>query len=150
MGRAAIRPTQPGDLSHHRMTCEFPVRLTRDCSAWHGATRPIAVGEHRMTIAGDSGGRTLLVSRIRPAPDHNGHRFGTPSAQRHRHATQAIEALRDLLDPHGVEIQRVSPITEEGRVVAYIVELSCSAYDYLKRFTVLEHEHWLPQAASAR
>ena len=142
--QAVPRPADPADFSSHRLTCESPLRLTDDCSIWRGATRPIAIGDYRMSLAAGGGGRTILVSRVRESMDHNGlafrtDRIGQSSSQR---AIRAIELISTALEDRGVHLQRIRPVQRGRRVDAYYLQFSDNAYDYLKQFTVLESGHW--------
>lgn len=145
-GHASIRPADPGEYSNQNITCEFPVKLTHDCSMWQGATRPIAFGNHRMSLAAGSDGRTILLSRVRPGPDHNGFRFRAKPVGRTRilQSMRAIQCIGDALEHEGIRLQRLQPVHRGHRVEGYFLEFSDNAYDYLKQFTVLESEHWLP------
>lgn len=141
--QATVRVAEPFAYASHRVTCDFPVRLTDDCSIWQGATRPIALGDYRMSLAAGDGGRTILVSRVRPGPDHNGLMFrqglkGTPSSC-------AVEAISAALRAQGISLERMQTIRRGRRIEGYYLEFSDNAYDYLKRYTVLESEHWLPR-----
>lgn len=136
----------PALYSSQKITCEFPVKLTRDCSMWQGATRPIAFGSHRMSLAADSDGRTILLSRVRPGPDHNGFRFrAKPRGKAHEiRSMRAIQCIGDALEHEGIRLQRMQPVHRGRKLEGYVLRFSDNAYDYLKQFTVLESEHWLP------
>lgn len=143
-------PQRPGlmDYAGHRVTCQHPVRLTRDCSIWQGATRPIAFGDYRMTLAADDAGSTLLISQLRPGPDHNGHAFRGPSA---RHgAADAIRRIGATLADNGIQLERMRTMRRGRRVAGYFLEFSGNAYEFLKQFTVLESEYWLPGRGRGR
>lgn len=129
-------------LSDH-ITCEVPVRLARDCSIWSGATRPIAFGNYRMRLAADHDGRTILMSRLRPEPDHNGSDF-RPTLSMSKAGASAIRLIGSALKDQGIRLQRLQPVHRGRRIDAWILEFSGNAYDYLKQFTVLESEYWLP------
>jgi hypothetical protein len=142
----------PAELSHLKVTCEIPVRLTHDCSIWHGATRPIAFGAFRMTLAADRDGTTILLTQLRPRPDHNGSRFQRPSG-RQAHLSRARAAIDEIgaaLEDRGIRLQRVQPVRHGRGVAGYFLEFSDNAYDYLRQFTVLESEHWLPKGPPVR
>lgn len=142
---AQVRTLGPGTLANHAVTCERPVRLVHDCSVWQGALRPIALGDFRMTLAADREGTTLLLSRLRPRPDHNHNQFRTRSGRDDPPlADQALERIAEALRARGVEVLRVQPVRSGRRVAAWFVECSDNAYEYLRQFTVLESEHWLP------
>ena len=147
--QASVRTYGPAEYSSHRVTCDHPVRLTHDCSVWDGATRPIAFGAYRMTLAAGRDGRTILLSQIRPGPDHNGYRFrpGPASRTGSKRTLRIIECLRDALEQEGIRFERMQTVRKGHRVAAYYLEFSANAYDYLKQFTVLESEHWLPKRA---
>ena len=149
-GQASVRALDPADYASHSVTCEFPVRLTRDCSIWQGATRPIAFGDYRMRLAADSGGRTILVSQLRLGPSHNGQAFrdGGQATSRRTGSMDVIRGIRTALEDRGIHLERLQPIRSGRRVNAYLLEFSTNAYDYLKQFTVLESEYWLPKTRS--
>lgn len=151
-GQAALRASDATDLATRTISCEFPVRLTRDCSIWQGATRPVAIGDYRMTLAADSEGRTILVSQLRPGPDHNGSEFRrTPDDHWPQHSSSdAIRLIGATLEDHGIQLERAQPLRRGRRVQAYLLEFSENAYDVLKQFTVLESEYWLPRRRSVR
>ena len=140
------------DYMSHKITCEFPVRLTHDCSIWQGATRPIAFGEYRMSVAADDDGRTILLSRLRQGPNHNGTRFRFDSNGQSRDSrpVEAIRLIGEALEQEGIRLERMQPVRRGRRVDGYFLEFSDNAYDYLKQFTVLESEHWLPRNRAAR
>lgn len=150
--QASVRVLGPGAYSGDAMTCEAPVRLVHDCSVWRGATLPIAFGGFRMTLAADSDGRTILVSRVRRGPDHNGSRFRRMAGSKARllHAAQAIDLIGAALQDRGIRLQRVQPLGHGRRVTGFFLEFSDNAYDYLRQFTVLESEHWLPKRQASR
>ncbi|MCP5434920.1 MAG: hypothetical protein H6957_05595 [Chromatiaceae bacterium] len=142
--QAMPQPVDPADFASHRLTCETPLRLTHDCSIWQGATRPIAFGDYRMSLAAGGGGRTILMSRVREAPDHNGLAFGADMIGRSskQRAIRAIELISGALEGRGIHLQRVHPVQRGRRVDAYYLQFSDNAYEYLKQFTVLESGHW--------
>jgi hypothetical protein len=144
---ASIRPTSTADYSSRRVTCELPVKLTHDCSIWRGATRPIAFADYRMTLAADSAGRTILLSRLRPGPSHNGTAFRPRPGGR---SEQAIRLIGSALENRGIRLQSMRPVQRDGRVQGYFLQFSDNAYDYLKQFTVLESEYWLPKRRGSR
>ena len=145
---AAVRPLGTDDYWLHRITCDYPFRLTRDCSIWHGATREIAFGDYRMNLAADDDGRTLLLAGIRLAPDHNGSAFRMQREDRGERALALIDQLDVALSPHGVRLERLLPVRRGRRIAGYFLTFSDDAYTILRRFTVLESHHWLPQQAS--
>ena len=147
--QASVRAYGPGEYTSHRITCDHPIKLTHDCSVWNGATRPIAFGAYRMTLAAGSDGKTILLSQIRPGPDHNGYRFrpGPTSRSSGKRTLRVIDCLRDALAQEGIRLERLQTVRKGHRVAAYYLEFSANAYDYLKQFTVLESEHWLPKRA---
>jgi len=148
--QASIRATS--GAASHTISCEFPVRLTRDCSIWQGATRPIAIGDYRMTLAADRRGRTVLVSRLRPGPDHNGAEFRrTPDRRWPQHSSRdALRLIGAALQDHGIRLERSQALRQGQRIQAYLLEFSDNAYEVLKQFTVLESEHWLPRRSRVR
>lgn len=147
-----MRVPTPAAYSSHRVTCEFPIKLTHDCSIWKGATRPIAFGDYRMTLAAGSDGKTILLSRVRPGPDHNGYRFrpGPKGKSAEKRSMRAIQCLGAALKHEGIRLERLQTVHRGRRVEAYFLEFSDNAYDYLKQFTVLESEHWLPKQNKGR
>lgn len=151
-GQASLRAASPVDSAARTINCEFPVRLTRDCSAWQGATRPIAIGDYRMSLAADSQGRTVFVTRLRPGPDHNGSEFRrTPDRRWPQHSSSdAIRLIGAALEGHGIRLERSQPLRRGRRIHGYLLEFSDNAYDVLKAFTVLESEHWLPRQSRVR
>lgn len=151
-GHASVRVSRPAEYGSQRITCEFPVRLTHDCSVWQGATRPIAFGDYRMTLAAGSDGKTILLSRVRLGPDHNGYRFrpGPTSRLGQGQSLRAIQCIGAVLEHEGIRLERMQPVRRGRRVAGYFLEFSANAYDYLKQFTVLESEHWLPKRAKGR
>lgn len=146
-GHASVRVLGPAEFASHRVTCELPVRLTHDCSIWQGPTRPIAFGDYRMNLAAGSGGRTILVSRLRRGPSHNGGSFRLETGGDARQATseQAIQLIGAALGDQGIRLERMRPVNRGRRVDGYFLQFSDNAYDFLKQFTVLESEHWLPK-----
>ena len=139
---ASLQRHNPTEYARHRVTCEFPVRLTHDCSIWQGATRPIAFADYRMTLAAGSNGKTLLISQLRLRPDHNGNAF-----RNHPGRQGALEAIRHIgaaLEDRGIRLERLKAVHHGRRVAGYFLEFSDNAYAYLKQFTVLESEYWLP------
>lgn len=151
-GHAAVSTSDPAVYSSQKITCEFPVKLTHDCSMWQGATRPIAFGSHRMSLAAGSDGRTILLSRVRPGPDHNGFRFrAKPRGKAHEiRSMRAIQCIGDALEHEGIRLQRLQPVHRGKKLEGYFLQFSDNAYDYLKQFTVLESEHWLPDRRAGR
>lgn len=150
--QAAVRNVPANPLNARNVTCDFPVRLTRDCSIWQGATRPIAFDRYRMTLAADRNGRTILLSKLRPEPSHNGPEFGSALASpapRYSSA-DAIRRLEAALEDRGIRLERLRPLRRGQRVDGYFLEFSANAYDYLAQFTVLESEYWLPKQHSLR
>lgn len=149
IGQAAVSPIEANRFSRHQMDCEEPIRLTRDCSVRKGATRPIALGDYRMDIAGDTEGRTILIDKIRAAPQHNGRLF-QDSRDRHEVAIAAIRTLRRRLLAEGVCLERWRPVTRAGRIEGYLLTFSDEIYAILEQHTVLESEHWLPSRMTRR
>ncbi len=145
--QASVRIFTSEYYESRAINCEYPVKLTHDRSAWQGATRPIAFGRHRMSIAAGSGGRTILLSRVRPGPDHNGYRFRAGPGGRHQQtlSLQAIQCIGDVLEDEGIRLERMQTVRRGRRPQAYFLEFSGNAYDILKQFTVLESEYWLPE-----
>ncbi len=129
-----------------RITCEFPFKLAFDCSNWQGATRPIAVGDYRLKLAAGPRGKTIFVSKVRHGPDHNGSRFRSRTAMgtRETRSLTAIDLIGRALAAEGIRLERMHPLRRGARIDGYYLEFSANAYDYLKQFTVLESEHWLP------
>jgi hypothetical protein len=151
-GQASIHTIEPTALGPHAMSCESPVRLTRDCSIWQGATRPIALGDYRMSLAADSAGRTLYITQLRPGPSHNGTEFRRDFKRRwpHHSSEDAIRLIGSALEDHGIRLERTQAVRAGRRVQGYFLEFSDDAYEILKRFTVLESEHWLPRQSRVR
>ncbi len=149
---SSVHPYDPVGHGGHRVNCEFPFRFTHDCSPWQGATRPIAIGGFRMTLAADSKGQTILLSRVRQGPDHNGYRFRPhPSSKPGRkRSLRAVQCLSNVLEQAGIRLERMQAVQRGQRAVGYILEFSDNAYDFLKQFTVLESEHWLPRKTAGR
>lgn len=145
---AGVEPLAVEDYWLHRITCDEPVRLTRDCSIWRGATRHIAFGDYRMTIAGGEDGRTLLVSQVRHAPSHNGSRFRTPGKDRGERALRVLDLLNAALSRHGVQLERLQPVRRGQRIAGWFLEFSGDAYTLLEPHTVLESWHWQPRRVS--
>jgi hypothetical protein len=143
---ASLQKMNPTDYARHRVTCEFPVRLTHDCSIWQGATRPIAFADYRMTLAAGSDGKTLLISQLRLRPDHNGNAFR--EQPRRLGALEAIRHIGAALEDSGIRLERIQAVHRGRQVAGYFLEFSDNAYDYLKQFTVLESEYWLPSRRS--
>ncbi len=139
---AAVQNLDPTDYASHRVTCESPVRLTHDCSIWQGATRPIAFADYRMTLAAGRDGRTILISQLRHRPDHNGNAFRRQP--RRQAALDAVRHIGSALEDKGIRLERMQAVRRGRRVAGYFLEFSDNAYDYLKKFTVLESEYWLP------
>ncbi|MDJ0741254.1 MAG: hypothetical protein QNJ91_16175 [Gammaproteobacteria bacterium] len=140
---AYAEPIATPIFNAQRITCEAPVRLAHDCSIWSGATRPIAFGQYRMRLAAGDDGRTILVSQLRPGPDHNGQAFLEPWSSPTT-GTRALRLLGSALEDQGIRLQRLQALRQGRRIKAWVLEFSGNAYDYLKRFTVLESEYWLP------
>ena len=145
-GHTAVRPYSPDQYESRAISCEYPVRLTHDCSMWQGATRPIAFGSHRMSLAAGGDGRIIMLSQVRPGPDHNGYRFRRGPRDRHHEnrSLQAIQCIGNTLEQEGIRLERIQTVRRGRRTQAYFLEFSGNAYDILKQFTVLESEHWLP------
>ena len=145
--QATVRSFDSERYESRAISCEYPVKLTHDCSEWLGATRPIAFGGHRMNIAAGTDGHTVMLSQIRPGPDHNGFRFraGPRGRYRERLSLQAIRCIGNTLEDEGIHLKRIQPVRRGRRAAAYYLEFSGNAYDILKHFTVLESEHWLPK-----
>ena len=112
---------------------------------WRGATRPIAFGQYRMRVAASNGGRTVLMARLRPGPDHNRRAFH-PSVSIRNAGASAIRLIGSALEDQGIRLQRLQPVRRGQRIDGWFLEFSGNAYDYLKQFTVLESEYWLPSA----
>lgn len=146
-GHASVRVHGPAEFASYRVTCELPIRLTHDCSIWQGATRPIAFGDYRMSLAAGSGGRTILLSRLRRAPSHNGgsFRFEAGEESGEARSEQAIRLIGEALGEQGIRLEGMRPVHRGPRVDGYFLQFSDNAYDYLKQFTVLESEYWLPK-----
>ena len=151
-GHSSVQPFDPIGHSGGRITCEFPFKFTHDCSPWHGATRPIAIGGFRMTLAADSEGRTILLSRVRQGPDHNGYRFRPHPSSRpgRQRSLRAVQCLSNALEQEGIRLERMQTVQRARKAVGYILEFSDNAYDFLRQFTVLESEHWLPPKTAGR
>lgn len=151
-GHAKVRVLGTADYLSHKITCESPVKLIHDCSIWQGATRPIAFGEYRMTLAADGDGKTILLSRLRRGPSHNGTRFSSRFNRQSRESRSiaAIQSIGEALEERGIRLERMQTVRRGRRVDGYFLEFSDNAYDYLKQFTVLESEHWLPISRAAR
>jgi hypothetical protein len=151
-GQASLRASGPADPAANAITCEFPVRLTRDCSIWQGATRPVAIGDYRMTLAADRAGRTVLVTQLRPGPSHNGSEFRLGPDRRwlHHSSAEAIRLIGEALEDRGIRLERTLPVRRGRGIQAYFLEFSDDAYEVLKQFTVLESEHWLPPQRGVR
>lgn len=147
-----MRVFSPAEYSSQRVTCEFPIKLTHDCSIWQGATRPIAFGDYRMTLAAGSNGKTILLSHLRRGPDHNGFRFRPrlKGKAKERRSIQAIQCIGAALEHEGIRLERLQTVRHGRRIAGYFLEFSDNAYDYLKQFTVLESEHWLPDHSKGR
>lgn len=139
----------PDRFARDNMDCRVPVRLTRDCSNRKGPTRPIAIGAFRMNLAGSSDGRTLLISAIRFAPDHNGRLF-SPDTDDRETAVAAIKALRRWLYDTGACLEHWQAVQHAGQTRAYLVTFSDPVYTELRRLTLLESEHWLPGRLTRR
>ncbi|MCB1723598.1 MAG: hypothetical protein KDJ39_07875 [Gammaproteobacteria bacterium] len=144
---ANMQPVPASEFRLERLTCESPVRLTRDCSAWQGATRPILLGGYRMMMAADNDGSTVLVSRLKLCPDHNDSAF-VPASR--RDVGNALRQLGETLQRQGIELRRTQPVRDGRAVTAWFLEFSGNAYDYLKQFTVLGSEYWMPARATRR
>jgi hypothetical protein len=55
-----------------------------------------------------------------------------------------------VLEHEGIRLERMQTVRRGQKVVGYLLEFSDNAYDFLKQFTVLESEHWLPRNTSSR
>lgn len=146
---AAVHPIDADRFSGPKMSCHEPIRLTRDCSVREGATRPIALADYRMDIAGDTLGRTILIDAVRAAPNHNGQLF-RGRRDRHEVAIAAIRALRRLLYIEGICLERWRPVVRGARIEGYLLTFSDDGYSILQRHTVIESEHWLPHRLTWR
>ena len=149
IGQAAVDRIEPNRFDRHQMDCNEPIRLTRDCSVRDGATRPIALGNYRMDIAADTQGRTILIDKVRAAPNHNGRLF-QDRRDAHEVAIDAIRRLRRLLLREGICLERWRPVSRAGRIEGYLLSFSDEVYSILQRHTVLESEHWLPPSRLSR
>ena len=98
----------------------------------------------------DSAGRTVLVSQLRLGPSHNGNAFADPQRPDRYSGTDAIEHLQAALKNHGIRLERMQPVRRGRKVDGYFLEFSANAYDFLKQFTVLDTEHWLPRERDIR
>ena len=140
---ALSRPLMSTAFHAHQITCDRPVRLSQDCSAWRGATRRISIGKLRLTLAGDESGRTILITRVRPQPKHNGIVFSgraTPMIlQRRLH--EALGIIRSAVEDQGICLERLQPILRGQRLDGLYAEFSDNVYDFLKGFTILESGH---------
>jgi len=147
-GHTSVRPYDFNQYESRAISCDYPVRLTHDCSSWRGATRPIAFGNHRMTLAAGEDGRTIMLSQVRPGPDHNGYRFrpGPRDRLHERRSLRAIRCIGNTLEHEGIRLERIHTVRHGRHTQAYLLEFSGNAYDILKQFTVLESEHWLPKS----
>ena len=65
-------------------------------------------------------------------------------------AIEAIDKIGMALGEQGIRLERVRPVHRGRRVTGYFLEFSANAYEYLRQFTVLESEHWLPKRRRAR
>ena len=150
--QASVRSHIPAGYGKDKFTCEYPFKLTRDCSVWQGPTRPIAIAGFRMSLAADSKGRAILLSQMRQGPDHNGYRFRPHPASRKgkQRSLRAVECIGNVLEHEGIRLERMQKVRRGQKVVGYLLEFSDNAYDFLKQFTVLESEHWLPRNTSSR
>ena len=150
--QASAQSHIPAGYSKDTFTCEYPFKLTRDCSVWQGPTRPIAIAGFRMSLAADSEGRTIMLSRMRQGPDHNGYRFRPHPASRtgKQRSLRAVECIGNVLEHEGIRLERMQTVRRGQKVIGYLLEFSENAYDFLKQFTVLESEHWLPRNTSSR
>jgi hypothetical protein len=150
--QASVKSHVPAGYSNDTVTCEHPFKLTQDCSVWQGPTRPIAIAGFRMSLAAGSDGRTILLSRMRQGPDHNGYRFRPHPTSRtgKRRSRRAVECIGDVLENEGIRLERMQTVRRGQKVVGYLLEFSDNAYEFLKQFTVLESEYWLPRNTSRR
>ncbi len=142
---AAIGGAASPTYVRNNITCESPVRLAHDCSIWRGATRPIAFGQYRMRVAGGNNGRTILMSRLRPGPDHNRNAF-CPNVSIHNAGADAIRLIGSVLEDKGIRLERLRAVRRGQRIDGWFLEFSGNAYDNLKKYTELESEYWLPAA----
>lgn len=141
LASAKAESVPAGNFHLRSLTCETPVKLSRDCSMWQGATRPIALGAYRMLLAADEDGSTILVSRLRLCPDHNDSVF---VADEKRSVDAIIDQISATLKDHGIFLQRRQPVRNGRKIAAWFLEFSGNAYSHLKQLTVLESEYWLP------
>lgn len=148
---AIVQPAAATQYAARAITCEAPVRLTQDCSAWHGAARAVAFDRFRMALAADADGRTILVSRVHLRPNHNGAAFQARSLH---HASvrmqSAIDALQTALRHRGICLERVQAVRRGGRIDGYFLSFSADAYEYLKQFTVLDYLDLAPRQQASR
>lgn len=146
VGLAALQTSNPWDYSSHRVSCDFPVRLSQDCSIWQGATRPIAIGDYRMSLAGGADGRTVLVTRLRARPMHNLGALPDAALEvpRQPSVLEIADHIDQTLQAHGIRLENLQPVRRGGHIEGLYLVFSANAYDVLKRYTVLESEHWMP------
>ncbi len=115
--------------------------LSHDCSIWRVRPGP-SHSPITADLAAGRDGRTILISQLRHRPDHNGNAF-----RRQPHRQAALDAVRHIgsaLEDKGIRLERMQAVRRGRRVAGYFLEFSDNAYDYLKKFTVLESEYWLP------
>jgi hypothetical protein len=119
---ASLRPVQPDDFNNRSISCEVPVRLTRDCSIRQGANRRIVIDGLGMSLAADDDGDTLLITAPRPL--------------------EAVRRLTGRLRHRGICVQHVQPVRGSRGITGYYLQFSGNAYDYLRQYTTVDKSDW--------
>ncbi len=150
---AAAYRLHPSHYATHKVTCEQPVKLTRDCSIWRGATRQIRIAGYNMSVAADQQGQTLLVVNIHRQRNNAGlsmgFSFGGGSTKnRNNTLRQGIGHLTSAIAQQGPELQRLVTMGHGHIEDGYFLHYTEDAYRHLEPYTVLQQP--LPAYATRR
>jgi hypothetical protein len=117
-----VNPVGAGQLSVNNVTCEQPVRLTRDCTIRRGANRAIRLGGVSMAVAADRDGDTLLLAARDPRA--------------------ALHRVADELEARGIQLRRAEALVGRRGVSGFLLHFDGDAYRHLQAFTVLDPVAW--------
>lgn len=137
---AAIQTIPPGSLNSRIITCEEPVRLSRDCSEWQGATRRILIDRYAMSVAANEAGDTLLITGIHPLNSGVGlsPRFPLHRLKHQEIMAAGLQRLLESLQQRNIALQRITPVKNGNRLDGYFVRFQANAYDAATRYTFLQ------------
>lgn len=141
MGCATVEPVPEaiynGDVSFVTI-CEFPCKLTQDCSfmASTKATRTVRIRGFDINIAASKAGNIIFVTDANIVSnrykDRLLFRFGYPTHA--KAANDSYYVVKDVLEKAGIQIAKVTPVTSFGRIDGYLLEVYGDGYSVLRKY----------------